>query len=200
MLSAGGGAEASSVTRTRCAWKKFRELLPILSSPTFYLKEKGSFYQACVRPVLLYGSETWPVKEEDLVMLHRIEMSMLRWMPHATFKDRIPSKDLLTKFDLPVRRIVQHNRLRWFAHVVRMDNDNWVKKCMMLEVFGRKDPSRPKKTLEQVIASDLRDLGTGQTKLEEEYCDEQSNPCQHGIINDFKLMMMMNANVNNIHP
>ena len=65
-----------------------------------------------MRPVLLYGSETWPVKEEDLVRLHRTEMSMLRWMSHATFKDRISSKDLLTKFDLlPARRVVQHNRL-----------------------------------------------------------------------------------------
>ena len=118
MLSAGGGAEASSVTRTRCAWKKFRELLPILSSCTFSLKKKGSFCQACARPVLLYRSETWPVKEKDLVRLHPTEMSM----------DRISSKDLLTKFDLlPVRRVVQHNRLRWFGHVVRMDNDNWVK-------------------------------------------------------------------------
>ena len=27
--------------------------------------------------------------------------------------------------------------------------------------------------------------------MEEDYCDEQSNPCQHGVINDFKLMMMM---------
>ena len=141
MLSAGGGAEASSVTRTRCAWKKFRELLPILSSHTFSLKEKGSFDQARVRPVLLYGSETWPVKEEDLVRLHRTEMSMLPWMSHATFKDRISSKDLLTKFDLlPVRRVVQRNRLRWFGHVVRMDNDNWVKKCMTLKVNGRRDP------------------------------------------------------------
>ena len=130
MLCAGGGAEASSVTCTRCAWKKFCELLPILSSRTFSRKKKGSSYQACARPVLLYGSETWPVKEEDLVRLHRTEMSMLRWMSHATFKDRILSKDLLTKFDLlPVRRIVQRNRLRWFGHAVRMDNDNWVKKC-----------------------------------------------------------------------
>ena len=64
MLSAGGGAEASSVTRTRCAWKKFRELLPTLSSRTFSLKKKGSFYQSCVRPVLLYGNETWPVKKK----------------------------------------------------------------------------------------------------------------------------------------
>ena len=103
--------------------------------------------------ILLYGSETRPVKEEDLVMLHRTEMSMLRWMSHATFKDRISSKDLLTKFDLlPVRRIVQHNRLCWFGHVMRMDNDNWVKQCMMLEVYGRRDPGRPKKTWEQEIA------------------------------------------------
>ena len=89
-------------------------------------------------------------------------------------KDRIPSK-VLTKFDLlPVRRTVQRNRLRLFGHVVRMDNDNWVKKCMTLEVYGRRDPDRPKK--KQVIASDLRELcvtrmsGAGQTKLEEDYC------------------------------
>ena len=110
-------------------------------------------------PVLLYESETWPVKEEDLVRLHRTEMSMLCWMSYVTFKDRIPSKDLLTKFLLPVRRIVQRNWLRWFGHVVRMDNDNWVKKCMTLEVYGRRDPGRPKKTWEQVFACDLRELG-----------------------------------------
>ena len=163
MLSAGGGAEASSATRTRCAWKKFRELLPILSSCTFSLKKKGSFYQA-LRPVLLYGSETRPVKEENLVRLHRTEMSMLRWMSHDTFKDRIPSKDLLTKFDLlPVKRIVQRNRLRWFGHVMRMDNANWVKKCMMLKVNGRRDPGRPKQTWEQVIASGLHELGVTQS-------------------------------------
>ena len=160
MLSAGSGAEASSVTHTRCAWKKFCELLPILSSHTFSLKKKGSFYQACVRPVLLYGSKTWPVKEEDMVRLHRTEMSMLRWMSHDTFTNRISSKDLLTKFDLlSVRRVVQRNLLRWFGHVMRMDNDNWVKRCMTLEVNGRRDPGRPKKTWEQVIASDLCELG-----------------------------------------
>ena len=40
MLSAGGGAEASSVTRTRCAWKKFCELPPILSSRNYLLPEE----------------------------------------------------------------------------------------------------------------------------------------------------------------
>ena len=45
------------------------------------------------------------------------------------------------------------------GRIVRMDNDKWVKKCMTLEVNGRRDPGRPKKTWEQVIASDLRELG-----------------------------------------
>ena len=30
---------------------------------------------------------------------------------------------------------------------------------MTLEVYGRRDPGRPKKTWEQVISSDLRELG-----------------------------------------
>ena len=111
--------------------------------------------------MLLYGSETWPVKE-DLVRLHRTEMSMLRWMSHATFKDRIPSKDLLPKFNLlPVTRIVQRNWLRWFGHVVRMDNDNWVKKCMTLEVNGRRDPGRRK----DLGACDMRLLRAQNCKI-----------------------------------
>ena len=88
MLSAGGGAEASSITRTRCAWKKFRELLPLLTSRTFSIKRKGSLYQDCVRSVMLYSSETWPVKEDDIIRLHRTDMYMLRWMAHVSLKDR----------------------------------------------------------------------------------------------------------------
>ena len=31
MINAGGGAEESILTRIRCGWKKFRELLPVLT-------------------------------------------------------------------------------------------------------------------------------------------------------------------------
>ena len=128
MISAGGGAEASSITRTRCAWKTFRELLPILTARSISLRRRGSFYQACVRSVMLYGSETWPVKEDDLARLHRTEMSMLRWMSHVSLKDRVSTKVLLDKFNLlPIRCVIQRSRLRWFGHVERMEDDNWVK-------------------------------------------------------------------------
>ena len=41
MLDAGGGAEPSTVTRVRSGWKKFRELLPLLTTKAISLKVKG---------------------------------------------------------------------------------------------------------------------------------------------------------------
>ena len=41
---------------------------------------KGNFvelYAACIRSVMLYGSETWPIKVEGSQRLHRNEMSMI---------------------------------------------------------------------------------------------------------------------------
>ena len=35
------------------------------------LKLKGKIYDACVQRVLVYGSETWAIKAEDLARLRR---------------------------------------------------------------------------------------------------------------------------------
>ena len=88
MLSAGGGAEASTVARVKSAWKKFRDLLPLLTKRVFSHRVKGRLYQACVRSCMMYASETWPLKEEDIQRLCRMDMQMIRWMCEVTLKDR----------------------------------------------------------------------------------------------------------------
>ena len=62
MISAGGGAEESCIARIRCGWKKFRELLPLLTSRVLSLHTTGGVFDACVRSIVLYGGETWAVK------------------------------------------------------------------------------------------------------------------------------------------
>ena len=44
MLSSGGGAGEASRMRIRCAWKKFRELSPILTARGASLTLKGKIY------------------------------------------------------------------------------------------------------------------------------------------------------------
>ena len=92
MLDAGGGAKSSTVTRVRSGWKKFRELLPLLTTKVISLK--GELYEACIRSVMLYGSETWPIQVEESQSLHRNEMSMIRWMCGVTMRDRYPCEEL----------------------------------------------------------------------------------------------------------
>ena len=88
MLRCGGGTEEASQVRVRCAWKKFRELSPILTARGVSLKLKGKIYSTCVRSSMIYGSETWPMKVEDKQRLERAERMMVRHMCGVTLKDR----------------------------------------------------------------------------------------------------------------
>jgi hypothetical protein len=64
----------------RSAWAKFRELAPVLTSRAASLKVKGKGYKTCVQRVMVYGSETWPAKTEDMQRLERTERMKVRWM------------------------------------------------------------------------------------------------------------------------
>ena len=61
MLSAAGGCELSTTTRVKTAWKKFKELIPVLSSCHLSFKTCGRVYSSCVRSTMLHASETWPL-------------------------------------------------------------------------------------------------------------------------------------------
>ena len=56
--SAAGGCELSTTTRVLTAWKKFKELLPVLSSRHLPFKTYGHVYSSCVQSAMLHASET----------------------------------------------------------------------------------------------------------------------------------------------
>ena len=49
MLSAGGGCELASITRSKCAWAKFHQLLPLLANRHLSLLTRSRVYSTCVR-------------------------------------------------------------------------------------------------------------------------------------------------------
>ena len=55
------------ITRIRNGWSNFRDLVPLIPSRCLPLGAKGRLY--FMRSLMLYGSETWPVKEEDGIRL-----------------------------------------------------------------------------------------------------------------------------------
>ena len=158
-IAAGGGAEVASRARVRCAWAKFRELAPILTSRGASLKVKGQVYRSCVQTVLIYGSETWPVKTEDMQRMERTQRMMIRWMCGVSLKNRISSVELCGRLGVEeVADVVRRSRLRWFGHLERKNSGDWVSACRDFEVAGPKSRGRSKKTWGECIRHDLHSL------------------------------------------
>jgi len=151
MLSVDGDADAAVEARIRIGWNKFRQLVPLLTNTDVSLIMRGRLYSSCVRSSMLHGSETWPVRKESVMALQRADMRMVRWMCGVKLKDSLPSKELRERLGVDdIALILQQNRLRWYGHVLRKDDDDGAKKCMQYEVEGSRPRGRPKRTWKEV--------------------------------------------------
>ena len=100
MLTAGGGCQVAAITRCKCAWGKFHQLLPLLTNRQVPLLTKGKVYSSCVRSVMLHAAETWAMKAYTLNRLRRNDRSMIRWIYNVKAKDEVSSDSLLTKLGI----------------------------------------------------------------------------------------------------
>jgi len=106
---------------------------------------------------MLHGSETWSVRKENEVALQQAEMRMVRWMCGVTLQDRVPSKGLREILGLDdIISVLQQNRLQWYGHVLRKEDNDWMKKCMEYEVEGARQRGRPKKTWREIVEKDCQ--------------------------------------------
>ena len=95
-IGARRGAFDSIITRIKSGWCKFRGLVHLLASRGLPSGAKGRLCFVCVLSLMLYGSETWPVKEEDVVRPERNDESMVRWMGNVRPEDSISAEELRT--------------------------------------------------------------------------------------------------------
>ena len=94
------------------------ELLRLFTSNTFSIKKEG----ACVFSVMLYVSETWPVKEEySKITLDKYRQTMkaqAKCFPCASLEGRIVLSDYFSKLSLPV---TSYYLLRVFVFLVILE-------------------------------------------------------------------------------
>jgi len=92
MPSVDGDADATVEARIRIGCNKFRQLVPLLTNKDVSPIIRGRLYSSCVCTSVLHGSETWPVRKENVVALQRAEMRMVRWICGIKLKDRLLSE------------------------------------------------------------------------------------------------------------
>ena len=61
-----------------------------------------------------------------------------------------------------VSLMIKKSRLRWFGHVERKDDNDWVKRCITWEAEGIRQTGCPKKTCWDYVKNDMESLGLSQ--------------------------------------
>ena len=139
MLSSDGGCELAVISRINKAWNKFRELKPVLCAKGISLKVKRRVYVTCMRSCMEYYVETWALSAETERKLERTEMRMVRFMCGVSLRDKCTNSDLRNRVGIDsIVDAVRRSRLRWFGHVERKGDEDWVKRCRNMEVEGRR--------------------------------------------------------------
>ena len=83
----------------------------------------------------------------------------MRQMCGVTLKDRKSSEELRHRIGIEnVADVIRRGRLRWFGHVERKEDNDWVKACQTLEIDGNRGKGRGKKTWRQCVDEDMKIL------------------------------------------
>ena len=133
------------------------KLLKVWSDKDITLPTKIRLLNALVYPVLLYGSEIWTIKNNDLKKLAAFEMRCYRKVLNITWKDKIRNEDVLLRISSckfkpkGILARITESQLSWFGHVCRMSNMRLPKRILAEMVPGTNRQGRPRKRWEDDI-------------------------------------------------
>ena len=133
----------------------------LLYGKRFSLKLKGRVYRTYVRSTMLYGSETWGMREKDVAILMRTERAMIRAMCGVKLKEKRNTKELMNMLGIAetIDMVAKRNSMRWYGHVLRRDEEDVLKKALNFKVDGKRRRGRPRKTWKDQVEAEMKRAG-----------------------------------------
>ena len=134
MLDCSGGAERTVRNGIACAWSKWREVSNLLTNREIPLCHRAKVYEACIRSVMLYGSENWALSKKLEEVILRSDHRRLRYMAGISLHDSVASEEVLRRCGLcDVLKALNKGRMRLFGHVLRRNEDESLAKVGMVQ-------------------------------------------------------------------
>ena len=109
---------------------------------------------------MLYGSETWCLREIEMAILRRTERAMVRAMCGVKLMEKRKTVDLMEMLGLEERldQLAKVNAVRWYGHVLRRDADHVLRRALEFSVGGTRKRGRPRKRWRWVVVGWRREL------------------------------------------
>ena len=127
-----------------------------LRSRKIHHRTKCTIYKSLIRPVVLYGHETWTLLEEDLQALEVFERRVLRTIfggvqEHGVWRRRMNHELARLLGEPSIQKVAKAGRMRWAGHVVGMPDYNPTKLVFTINPAGtRRRGAQRSRWLDQV--------------------------------------------------
>ena len=114
---------------------------------------KGRINQSCVRPAMLYGSETWFLRENEMALLRITEKAMIRAVCEIKIMEKKRSQELTILLGLKdtLDGLARASGVQWYGHVLR--------RALNFEVAGRRGRGRPNMTWKRQVEEHIHQIG-----------------------------------------
>ena len=137
-----------------------------LAAPLYRRKDvrlcyKLKVFKMTALPTLLYGSEIWALKQDEIQRLESWQNRCLRYMLRIRYKTHgyVSGSELRKKCRLrTIEACLRTNRLRWFGHAARMSPERIPRKMITGHLGSKRPPGRPRANWRQVITEDLKSV------------------------------------------
>lgn len=104
---------------------KFRKIISLLTMRWISLHKQGKLYTSCVISVMLYGNETWAIKDDDVKRVECAEKSMETWMCNAAVRNRPSSVEFRRLGPEHNSDMLRTSRLRWLGRNILIIRSRW---------------------------------------------------------------------------
>ena len=108
------------------------------------------------------------VTKKQVEEMEVAEMKMLRFAMEMTRKDKIRNEHI--RSTVKVERLgmkVKEDRLKWYGHIMRRDQEYVGRKMMEMELPGKRRRGKPKRRFLDVVKEDMGEVGAKETNVED---------------------------------
>ena len=97
--------------------------------------------------VMLYGSETWTMRKEDIKRIEAFEMWIWRRMERISWMEHITNEEVLRRVGekRSLIRTIRERQRRWIGHMLR--GDSILRRILEGKMEGKRTRGRPRQML-----------------------------------------------------
>ena len=162
-----GGTDADVRTRVGKARMAFQQLRNVWVSRHLSKKLKIRIFNTMVKPVLLYGSETWRTTATNIKNIQSFINKCLRRILGVHWPEKISNLNLWQQTrQKPVEQEILQRRWRWIGHTLRKPTSSTTRHALIWNPQGKRKRGRPRNTWRRDLEADTKELGLTWGRLE----------------------------------